>query len=108
MSVRVRFGAFELDPRAPRLTRAGQPVALSAEELDALVLLVERSGGVVSRDELFRKCWPGTFVRAKALTRLARSLRAALGDDPSFPRFVETVPRRGYRFVATIERLEEQ
>ena len=107
MSARVRFGAFELDPCAPRLTREGQPVAISAQELDALVLLIERSGGVVSKDELFRKVWPGTFVRAKALTRLASSLRSALGDDPAFPRYVETVPRRGYRFVAPIERIEE-
>jgi DNA-binding winged helix-turn-helix (wHTH) protein len=108
MSARVRFGTFELDPHAPRLLRGGQPVALSAEELDALVLLVERSGGVVSKDELFRKVWPGTFVRARALTRLASSLRAALGDDAAFPRYVETVPRRGYRFIAKIEREEAQ
>ena len=108
MSARVRFGAFELDPHASRLTRDGEPVAISAEELEALVLLVERSGGVVSRDELFRKVWPGTFVRGRAMARLARSLRAALGDDPAFPRFVATVPRRGYRFIAQIEQLEEQ
>jgi DNA-binding winged helix-turn-helix (wHTH) protein len=108
MSARVRFGAFELDPNEPSLLHGGQPVALSTEALDALVLLVERSGAVVSKDELFRKVWPGTFVKARALTRLASSLRAALGDDPAFPRYVETVPRRGYRFVAKIERHEGQ
>ena len=106
MSVRVRFADFELDPGAASLTKAGEPVLLPSRVLQALMLLVERPGAVVSNDELFRRLWPNTYVRADALARVARHLRAALADNAAAPQFLETVPGRGFRFIARVESVE--
>ncbi len=105
---RYRFGLFVADAANGRLVRQGQPVRLQEQPFQVLVALLERPGVVVTRDELRQRLWPeNTFVEFdKSLGVALAKVRAALGDDAANPRFVETVPRRGYRFVApiTVER----
>ncbi len=97
----LRFDAFELDVRARELRQGGTRVRLQDQPCEILRMLLERSGDVVTRDELRRQLWPdGTFVDFEhSLNAAIKRLRAALGDEADNPRFVETVPRRGYRFV---------
>ncbi len=102
--VRYRFGPFELDPSQGRLSRSGSRVKLQDLPLRLLVLLVERSGQIVTREEVRQRLWTeDTFVEFdNSLGVAVRKLREALRDDADAPRFVETVPRRGYRFVAPV------
>jgi eukaryotic-like serine/threonine-protein kinase len=106
--IRYRFGLFVADPANGRLLRQGQPVRVQEQPFHVLVALLERPGVLVTRDELRQRLWPeDTFVEFdKSLGVALAKVRAALGDDAANPRFVETVPRRGYRFVApvTVER----
>ena len=103
-SARYRFGPFELDPAQGRLSRSGSRVKLQDLPLRLLVLLVERPGEIVTREEVRQRLWPeDTFVEFdNSLGVAVRKLREALRDDADTPRFVETVPRRGYRFVAPV------
>jgi TolB-like protein/DNA-binding winged helix-turn-helix (wHTH) protein len=100
----IRVGRFELDRRSRELCGGLARVRLQGQPFDVLCLLLERAGQVVTRDELHRCLWPdGTFVDFEhSLNAAIRRLRAALGDDAARPRFVETVPRRGYRFIASV------
>ena len=102
--VRYRFGPFELDPAQGRLSRNGSRIKLQDLPLRLLVLLVERPGEIVSREDLRQRLWPqDTFVEFdNSLGVAVRKLREALHDDADTPRFVETVPRRGYRFLAPV------
>jgi adenylate cyclase len=97
-----RFGSFTLDPASFRLTKAGQVVALSPKIIDLLLYLVARPSALVSKDELFKALWPDVAVTDNALTQAVSELRQALGDDPSNPSYVQTVARRGYRFIAPV------
>ncbi|HEY6268134.1 MAG TPA: winged helix-turn-helix domain-containing protein [Candidatus Acidoferrum sp.] len=101
-----RFGAFEFDPRARQLRKHGHTIRLHGQPLEILGLLLERPAEVVLREELRAKLWPeDTFVDFEhSLNAAVNKLREALGDDANAPRYVETVPRRGYRFIATVER----
>jgi DNA-binding winged helix-turn-helix (wHTH) protein len=101
-----RFGAFELDPDAGELRRQGRLVHLAAQPRKALSLLVTRAGEVVTRDELCHHIWgDATFVEFdRSLNFCIASVRAALRDDARSPRFIETLPRRGYRFLADVHR----
>ena len=103
-----RFGVFELDPGTGELRRNGQPVNLQPQPTRVLVLLASRAGELVSRDELQREIWgEETFVDFEHGVNFCVSrVRAALGDDPETPRFVETLPRRGYRFVAPVKQVK--
>lgn len=98
-----RFDAFHLDPANRRLTRAGEPVELNARYLDALMLLVREPGRLVSKDRFMGEVWRGVPVTDEALTQCIRTLRRQLGDDAASPRFIETVPKHGYRFIAPVE-----
>lgn len=98
-----RFDTFHLDPANRRLTREGEPVELNARYLDALVLLVTEPGQLVSKDSFMAEVWRGIPVTDEALTQCIRTLRRQLGDDAASPRFIETVPKHGYRFIATVE-----
>ena len=100
----VRFASFELDCRSRELREGGRCVRLQEQPFEILRLMLEHPGEVVSRDELRRRLWPeGTFVDFDhSLNAAIKRLRAALGDDADRPRFVETVPRRGYRFIAPV------
>ena len=102
--IRYRFGLFEADPQNGRLLRQGTPVRLQDQPFHVLVALLERHGDLVTRDELRERLWPGdTFVEFdKSLGVALTKVRAALGDDAANPRFIETLPKRGYRFIAPV------
>jgi len=105
-SVRViRFGGFELDLHAGELRKAGARLSLPAQSFHVLALLLERPGDLVTREELRQRLWPtGTFVDFEhGLNAVVNRLRDTLGDSADRPRFIETVPRRGYRFVGSVE-----
>jgi TolB-like protein/Tfp pilus assembly protein PilF len=100
-----RFGTFEVDLRARELRKGGIRIRLQDQPFEILAVMLERPGEVVTRDELRQRLWPaGTFVDFEhSLNAAIKRLRAALGDDADNPRFVETLHRRGYRFIAAVE-----
>jgi len=102
----VRFGVFEADFAAGELRRQGIKIKLQEQPLQILEVLLERPGEIVSRDELQKRVWPAdTFVDFDhGLYSAINRLREALGDSSGTPRYIETVARRGYRFVAPIDR----
>jgi DNA-binding winged helix-turn-helix (wHTH) protein len=100
---RFAFDAFVLDPADRQLSRGGEPVELNARYLDALALLVRERGKLVTKDRFLEEVWRGVPVTDEALTQCIRTLRRQLGDDAAAPRFIETVPKHGYRFVAPVE-----
>lgn len=102
----VRFGPFELDLRAGELLKAGVRIKLQDQPLQFLAILLENPGQVVTREELRRRLWPAdTFVDFEhGLNKAIHKIREALGDSSENPRFVETLPRRGYRFIAPVNR----
>ena len=102
-----RFGRFHLDPADRQLRRDGAPVELNARYLDALTLLVSEQGRLVTKDRFLGEVWRGVPVTDEALTQCIKSLRKQLGDDAAAPRFIETVPKHGYRFIAEVERESE-
>src|ERR1700690_1209046 len=99
-----RFGVFEADAGRSALNRGGLRVRLQDQPFRVLILLLERPGGVITREELPQQLWPeGTHVDFDgSLNVILKKLRAALDDDSDNPRFIETVPRRGYRFIAPV------
>jgi DNA-binding winged helix-turn-helix (wHTH) protein len=103
-----RFEDFALDPRDRRLRRGGAPVELNARYFDALALLVRESGRLVSKERFLDEIWQGVPVTDEALTQCIRTLRRQLGDDAARPRFIETVPKHGYRFVAPVEQVGDE
>ena len=98
-----RFGSFELDPAERKLRRQGEPVELNSRYLDVLALLVREQGRLITKDRFLDEVWSGVPVTDEALTQCIKTLRQRLGDDASNPRFIETVPKHGYRFIATVE-----
>jgi len=98
-----RFDEFLLDPSERRLSRGGEPVELSSRYLDALVLMVREQGRLVGKDRFLDEVWRGVPVTDEALTQCIRTLRRQLGDDVARPRFIETVPKHGYRFIAEVD-----
>lgn len=101
-----RFDRFSLDGDNRLLTLDGAPVELNARYLDALTLLVSEAGKLVSKDRFLEEVWRGVPVTDEALTQCIRTLRRQLGDDAAKPRFIETVPKHGYRFIAPLEPAE--
>ena len=101
----ARIGVFELDVEAGELRRSGRRVALTGQPMRVLVKLVERAGDVVTREELQREVWgEDTHVDFEAgLSTCINQVRTALGDRATSPRFLETLPRRGFRFMAPVE-----
>ena len=97
-----RFGDFTLDPASFRLLDKGTLVPLSPKIIDLLLYLVARPSVLVSKEELFKALWPDVAVTDNALTQAVSELRQALGDDASSPAYVQTVSRRGYRFIAAV------
>ena len=95
----VRFGPYRLDPREERVWRGEELVKLTAKTFSVLRYLAERPGHLVTKEELFKALWPETAVSDAALTRCIHELREALSDDPREPHYVETVHRRGFRFI---------
>lgn len=100
--VSLYFNDFRLDPENRLLTRDGAPVELSGRYLDALALLVGAPGKLVSKERFLEEVWHGVPVTDEALTQCIMALRRALGDDAARPRFIETVPKYGYRFISDV------
>jgi DNA-binding winged helix-turn-helix (wHTH) protein len=100
----IRFGFFEVDQRSGELRKQGVKVKLQEQPFLLLQMLLEHPGEIVTRDELQKRIWPSdTFVDfEQGLNNAAKRLREALSDSPENPRFIETIPRRGYRFVAKL------
>jgi len=100
----VRFGTFEVDLSAGELRKGGLKARLTGQPFQVLATLLERPGEVVTREELQKRLWPDTFVDVDHnLNTAINKIREVLGDSAESPRFVETLPRRGYRFVAPVE-----
>src|SRR5215467_9323529 len=101
----VRFGEFEVDLRAVELRKGDIKVKLQKQPFQILEILLERVGEVVSREELRQRIWPSdTFVDFdQGLSNAIKRLREALRDSAENPRFIETIPRRGYRFIGLVE-----
>jgi Tol biopolymer transport system component/DNA-binding winged helix-turn-helix (wHTH) protein len=100
----VRFATFEVDLRSGELRKGGVKLKLGGQPFQVLAILLEQSGAVVTRDELQKRLWPDTFVDVDHnLNTAINKIREVLGDSAENPRFVETLPRRGYRFIASIE-----
>src|SRR6185436_12783897 len=97
---RLGFEDYDLDVAAERLLCAGEVVALTPKAFAVLRRLIEDGGQLVSKQELLRAGWDKTHVSDGVLKVIILEIRRALGDDPTSPRFIETVPRRGYRFIA--------
>ena len=104
---RFRFGVFEADAATGELRRNGLRIRLPAQPFQVLLLLLDRPGELLTREEICRQLWPdGTFVDYDhSVNSAVNRLREALGDRAGSPRYVETLARRGYRFVAPVERL---
>jgi DNA-binding winged helix-turn-helix (wHTH) protein len=102
------FGPFLLDAEGRVLLRDGEVIQLQPKAVELLINLVERHGLTVSKDELIRAVWPDTVVEEGNLTLNISALRKALGDNPATPTYIETVPRRGYRFKAVVNNLSAE
>jgi Tol biopolymer transport system component/DNA-binding winged helix-turn-helix (wHTH) protein len=96
------FGPFRLDPSEHRLLRDGRPIPLTPKAFDVLRTLVESGGHLVEKEKLLKEVWPDSFVEEGALNRCVSVLRKALHDSSSGQQYIETVPKRGYRFVAPV------
>ncbi len=105
MSARIfRFDGWTLNLQSGELERDGARTRLQEHPLNVLVTLLETPGEVVTREQLIARLWPGTVVDFDTgLNTAVRKLRAALGDTADTPRYIETIPRRGYRFIAPLE-----
>jgi DNA-binding winged helix-turn-helix (wHTH) protein len=102
-SQRVRFGIFEVDLRTGELWKSGRKLKLTGQPFSVLAILLERPGEVISREELQRRLWPDTFVDVDHnLNTAINKIRETLADSAERPRFVETLSRRGYRFIAAV------
>jgi Tol biopolymer transport system component/DNA-binding winged helix-turn-helix (wHTH) protein len=100
----VRFGSYEVDLPAGEVKKCGVKLKLSGQPFQGLAILLEQPGAIVTREELQKRLWPDTFVDVDHnLNTAINKIREVLGDSADSPRFVETLPRRGYRFIAPVE-----
>src|SRR6266849_4798776 len=102
---RLSFGTFEVDRESGELLKRGSPLRVQEKPFQLLLLLLEHPGEIVLREDLQGRLWPnGTYVDFdKGLNTAVKKLRYALGDSPDKPVFIETIPRRGYRFIAPVK-----
>src|SRR5437899_12473245 len=105
-----RFGAFQVDPRAHELRRSGIRIKIQEQSFVVLLKLLEHPGELVTREELRGALWPAdTFVDFDTgLNTVIKRLREALGDSAEVPTYIETVPKRGYRFIAPVESISSE
>src|SRR6201993_3428040 len=106
-ALRYRFGAFEADAATGELRRQGVRIKLNAQPFQVLLMLLERPGALLTREEIARQLWPqDTFVDYEhGVNSAVNRIREAIGDTAANPRFIETLARRGYRFVAPVEQI---
>src|SRR5260370_22818802 len=102
------FDQFRIDVTERLLLQEGTPLALPPKAFDILLALVRQSGNVLEKRELIDTVWPDTFIEENNLTQYISALRKALGDDRHGRRYIETVPRRGYRFLAPVRQVLEE
>jgi len=102
-----RFGDFEIWPDRIALVAAGRPIKLGSRAFDILHLLVSRAGQIITRQEIFAHVWPRIYVHEDNLKVNISLLRQALGDAVPHPRYIATIPGRGYRFIATVEPIHD-
>jgi DNA-binding winged helix-turn-helix (wHTH) protein len=107
-SGQYEFGAYRLEAQSGMLFREGDHVALPPKVAELLVALVQAEGRVLTREELLQRLWPDTVVEEGSLTSHISMLRKALGEGPDGQNFIETLPKRGYRFVASVKRAVSQ
>lgn len=100
------FGPYQFDLSKRELRRAGETVTLTRKATEILIMLLVNAGQVVEKEELLREVWPNTFVEEANLTQHVFALRKALGDERAVPRYIETVTRRGYRFLGVVRVIE--
>src|SRR5262249_42231949 len=107
-TLQVRFGPFDVDLSSGDLRKHGILLRLSDQPFEVLTMLIARPGELITREEIQQQLWPsGTFVDFEnGLNSAVNRLRDALGDSADEPKFIETVPRRGYRFIAPVERVD--
>ena len=98
-----QFGSYQLDAGERVLLRDRQPVNLPLKDLETLIVLVENAGHIVEKEELLQKVWPGVFVEEGNLAVRVFNLRQVLGDTADGRQYIETIPRRGYRFIAPVQ-----
>src|ERR1700733_12691485 len=96
------FGRFRCNPREHLLLCDGKAVWLSPKSFEILVALIQSNGRLLTKDELMQKVWPDTFVEEANLTVNISALRKVLGETPGAQQYIETVPKRGYRFLAPV------
>ena len=99
------FGAFRLDAGQRTLIRAGETIALTPKGFDALLLLVQNSGRILEKEELMKALWPDSFVEEGNLSQNIFILRKTLGDDRNGNQIIQTIPRRGYKFVTPVRQV---
>jgi DNA-binding winged helix-turn-helix (wHTH) protein/Tol biopolymer transport system component len=100
---KIHFGEFEFDAARRRLSRRGEPLPLYAKTFDLLAFLIEQNGRIVSKDEILERVWAGQFVEEANLSVQISALRKALGEKKNEPRYIFTIPGKGYRFVADLD-----
>src|SRR5713101_2638108 len=107
---RLRFGVYELNLSARELRKHGIRLKLRGQPFEILTLLLEKPGEIVTREDLQKRLWPAdTFVDFEhSLNSAIKKLRAVLGDSPENSRYVETIPRVGYRFIAPVEQVSKE
>lgn len=101
----VRFGAFQIDLKREELCRDGQRTKIQAKVYQTLLMLLARAGEIVTREEVRQRLWPGQFQESgdASVNTAMNKLRQVLDDSPENPAYIETIPRRGYCFLATVE-----
>ena len=102
------FGDFRLDTRERAIESAGRPLSIAPKALDLLIVLVENCGRIVDKQELMKKVWPDTFVEDNNLAFNISVLRKLFGESGALPRYIETIPKRGYRFIADVVRVPDE
>jgi DNA-binding winged helix-turn-helix (wHTH) protein len=102
------FGEFRLNTMERSIKSAGRAIPLAPKALDVLIVLVENRGRIVDRDDLMRKVWPDTFVEDNNLAFNVSVLRKLFGETGTSPHYIETVPKRGYRFVAELREADAE
>ncbi len=102
------FGPFRIDAVERLLSREGEVVPLTPKVFDTLLVLVENSGHILSKDDVMKTVWPDTVVEEANLTKNISTLRKALGETPDENQYIETIPWRGYRFVASVRKVGDE
>ena len=102
------FGPFRLDLEQRLLSHEGETVALAPKVFETLVLLIEHKGRVVTKEDMMKTLWPDRYVEESNLTQNIFMLRKILGEGPGKAQYIETIPKRGYRFIGTVKETQEE